>query len=214
MTIALIRQSKAKLATLRLPKGQLWDSNALMENPDTQAARYNRAAVILHWLIAVLILLNIIGAFVSEDLPKPDRMAIMALHKAAGIILLLLTFARIGWRLRHRPPPLVATLKAWEIMLTRGVHFMFYLLMVALPLSGWAMVSSASQGKGVGMFGLFDVPALPVGYDKPTLGLFHEMHEVMGFMMIALFVLHLAGALKHQLLDKDGTMRRIAPWMP
>ena len=180
---------------------------------DASAARYSRGAVILHWLIALLIIGNVAGAWLSEGMPKPDRAAIMALHKAFGITVLLLTLVRIGWRLAHRPPPMVETLKAWEAALARVTHWLFYILLLALPLTGWAFVSGAGKGKPVSMFGLFAMPALPVGFDKSTVGTFKDMHSVLGFVIVGLFVLHVAGALKHQFLDRDGTMRRMVPFL-
>ena len=184
-----------------------------METFSDPAARYSRGAVVLHWLIALLIIGNIAGAWISEDLPKPDRAAIMTLHKAFGITILLLTFARIGWRLVHKTPPMVETLKAWEAALARVTHWLFYFLMLALPLSGWAMVSGGPNGKPVSMFGLFDMPMLPVGPDKATAGTFNEIHGVLGNLIVALLVLHVLGALKHQFVDHDGTLRRMVPFL-
>lgn len=178
---------------------------------DPAGARYSRVAVIFHWLIALLIVANVAGAWLSEDMAKPDRAAIMALHKASGIVILLLTLARIGWRLAHKPPPVVETLKAWEAALARVTHWLFYFLMLALPLTGWAMVSG--RGKPISIYGLFAMPALPVGPDKATSGMFREMHEVLGNLIVALFVLHVAGALKHQFFDRDATMRRMVPFL-
>ena len=177
------------------------------------AARYSRGAIVLHWLIALLIIGQVAGAWLSEDLPKPDRAAIMALHKAFGLTILLLTLVRIGWRLVHRPPPMVETLKAWEAALARVTHWLFYILMLAMPLTGWAFVSGVSKGKPVSMFGLFEVPALPVGFDKVTVGTFKDLHSTLGTLIVALFVLHVAGALKHQFLDHDGTLRRMLPFL-
>lgn len=185
---------------------------APMEN-STLSARYTGFAIFLHWAIAALIVLNIIAAWVSEDMPKPDRAMIMGNHKAIGIVVILLTVVRIVWRLIHKAPPLVDTLKPWEVTLSKAVHGLLYLLMLVLPLSGWAMVSSFSKGEPVNLFGLFAVPALPVGYDKPTTGLFHEMHELTAWAMIALVVIHVAAALKHRIIDKDVTLQRMAPWM-
>jgi cytochrome b561 len=184
-----------------------------MDTASTTSARYSRGAVVLHWLIALLIVLNIVAAFVSEDMPKADRAIVMGNHKAIGITILVLTVARIVWRLMHKAPPLIETLKAWEAALARVTHAGFYFLMLAVPMTGWAMSSAFSKGKPVSLFGLFDVPALPVGADKPTADMFHELHEVFAFVMIGLLVLHLGAALKHHFVDKDGTMRRMVPWL-
>ncbi|MFO1254136.1 MAG: cytochrome b [Sphingomonadaceae bacterium] len=184
-----------------------------METASTASARYSRGAVALHWLIALLIVLNTLAAFVSEDMSKADRAMVMGNHKAIGITILVLTLARIVWRLMHKAPPLIETLKAWEAALSRVTHAGFYFLMLALPLTGWALSSAFSQGKPVSLFGLVAVPPLPVGSDKPTVGMFHELHEIFAFVMIGLFVLHVAAALKHQWVDKDQTMRRMVPWL-
>ena len=184
-----------------------------MDNATTASARYSRGAIILHWLIAVLIMLNTAAAWVSEDMSKADRAMVMGNHKAIGITILVLTLARIVWRLMHKAPPLIETLKAWEAALSRVTHAGFYFLMLALPASGWALSSAFTKGAPVSLFGLFGFPALPVGTDKPTVGMFHEMHEVFGNLMVALFVLHVAAALKHHWIDKDGTMRRMVPWL-
>lgn len=184
-----------------------------MENANGSLARYSSGAIALHWLIAVLILGNFVGAWMAEDLPKPERIELMGYHKATGILILLLTVLRIVWRLVHKAPPLVETLKAWEVAVARVTHGLLYFLMLAVPFAGWGLHSSASQGKAVSMFGLFDMPALPVGSDKPTIGVFHEAHEIFATLMLVLFALHVVAALKHHFADKDGTMRRMAPWM-
>ena len=176
------------------------------------AERYSRGAVILHWLIAVLIALNYAAAWVSEDMPKEDKLQVMANHKAIGIIILLLTLVRIGWRLLHSPPPLGESLKAWEVALAKVVHGLAYLAMLAIPLSGWAMHSAFSGGKPVGLFGLFAFPALPMAQNKPLGEVLEAVHGSLATLLLVLMALHVAGALKHQLLDRDGSMRRMLPW--
>ena len=94
-----------------------------------------------------------------------------------------------------------------------GVVLRGLMAVLVLPLSGWAMSSSFSQGKPVSLFGLIDFPALPVPYDKATEGLFHETHEITAWAMIVLVVIHVAAALKHRIIDKDETLQRMAPWM-
>ncbi|MEY4238862.1 MAG: hypothetical protein RL339_1463 [Pseudomonadota bacterium] len=178
----------------------------------TSAARYSRGAIILHWLIALLIIGNFIGAWTSEDLPRDQKIVIVGYHKATGIVILLLTLVRIGWRVVYRPPALLDTLKTWEAALARVTHTLFYVLMLAVPLAGLGLHSAFGKGKPVSIFGLFDFPALPVGSDKPTIGLFHELHELTATAMLVLFGLHVAAALKHQFIDRDSTMARILPF--
>lgn len=176
----------------------------------SEGARYSGVAIALHWAAAGLIAANFIIAWSAEDLPKAERMELMGTHLALGMAVLALTVARIAWRLARPAPALVATLKGWESGLAKVTHGLLYALMIALPFAGWAMVSAGSGGKPFGFFGLFDVPVLPIG--KSAGGLFHELHEIFATAMLVLLALHVIGALKHQLVDRDGTMRRMLPW--
>ncbi|VWX52340.1 cytochrome b [Novosphingobium sp. 9U] len=174
------------------------------------ARRYSRVAMILHWLIALLIVLNFIAIWVAEDMPKPQRMQIMANHKAIGITVLILTVVRIFWRVTRRPPPFQRTQQPWERALAHAVHALFYFAMIGIPLTGWSMVSG---GGPVSLFGLFSVPPLPVPTSEAASGTFFSVHEKLAWLMIALFVLHVLGALKHQFVDRDRTLGRMIPFL-
>ena len=175
-------------------------------------ARYSLIAMAFHWLLAALVFLNFFIAWSAEDLPDAEKGRMMGNHMAVGLTVLMLTVLRVAWRIFYRPPPLVETLKAWEVALARVTHFMFYVLMLALPLAGLVMVSAFSGGHPVSYFGLFDFPGLPLAKDKAMSELFHELHEVFATLMLLLIVLHLAAALKHLFVDRDATMRRMLPW--
>lgn len=166
--------------------------------------------MILHWLIAVLIVLNFIAVWVAEDMPKAERMQIMANHKSIGITVLILTVARILWRVTHRPPPFQRTQQPWERALARGVHALFYFAMIGIPLTGWSMVSG---GGPVSVFGLFRVPALPVPTSEAASSTFFTVHEKLGTLMLVLLALHVLGALKHQFVDRDRTLGRMIPFL-
>lgn len=184
-----------------------------MDTVTNSAARYTRGAIALHWIIAALIVLNFTLAWIAEDLPKAERGAMMGNHKAIGLIVLVLTVVRIGWRFTHKAPPLLDTLKTWEAALSKVVHALLYGLMLAIPLAGWGMASIHAKGASTSIFGLFGFPAMPIAQEKSTQDLFHELHEITATLMLVLLALHVAAALKHQLLDKDGTMRRMVPWL-
>ncbi|MDE2595945.1 MAG: cytochrome b [Sphingomonadales bacterium] len=175
-------------------------------------ARYSLGAMALHWIIALLIALNYTSAWVAEDMPEPAKLQVMANHKAFGLTVLALSVVRLLWRFTHRPPPLAESLKAWEVALARVVHGLIYTLTIAIPLAGWALHSAATGGKGLTWFKLFAIPGLPLAQDKASAGIFHEMHEVFATLMLALLALHVIAALKHQFLDRDGSMRRMVPW--
>lgn len=183
-----------------------------MESTASTPTRYALGAIVLHWLIAGLIAMNFAAAWVAEDMPKAEAAQVMGNHKAIGILVLALTVVRIGWRLTHRVPPLSEGLKAWEAALAKVVHALAYIAMLALPLSGWAMHSAESGGKAVGIFGLGAVPALPLAHDKALGETLEGVHGALATLMLVLVVLHVAGALKHQFVDGDGSLRRILPW--
>jgi cytochrome b561 len=143
-------------------------------------------------------------------MPRPERMQIMANHKSIGLTVLFLTVIRVAWRIMHRSPALQRSLQPWEKGLARLVHALFYLLMIGIPLTGWSMVSS---GGPVRVFGLFQVPALPVPTTDTAGDTFHDVHVKLAWLMLGLFVLHVMGALKHHFLDRDRTLGRMIPFL-
>ena len=134
----------------------------------------------------------------------------MANHFALGMIILVLTVLRVAWRLVHRPPPLAAHLKSWEVALARVTHGIFYILLISLPLMGW--VAMSAYGQAIDMFGMFDWPALPIGADPDAAGAVFDIHAVLGKAMILLIGLHLLGVIKHTVFQRDGNLFRMLPF--
>lgn len=165
---------------------------------------YSRVARMLHWAMGLLIILNLIGGIFHEEL---NAEIVMPLHKATGILLLGLAVLRILWRLTHRPPPLPENMAGLEKLVSHLGHFILYAMMVIIPLSGWIM-SSASRWP-ISFYGLFDVMKFAVSKDDTIVGISHEAHELLGYAMIGLLVLHVAAALRHHFVLKDGVMRRM-----
>jgi cytochrome b561 len=176
-------------------------------------SNYSRGAIALHWSIGVLMILNLLGGFFHESFGKAAVPLIMGLHKSTGILILVLTVGRLVWRLTHRPPPLADTVKRWEKGLAHATHWAFYLLMFALPITGWLMSSAGGRKYPISFYGLFPVPFLPVAQDKAAANIYAERHEMLGFIIAALIILHIAAALKHHLLDKDNTVVRMLPML-
>lgn len=186
-----------------------------MARRNLQGARYSTGAIILHWTIAALIIAQIpIGWQMGID--KSDKsFALFQLHKSIGISILLLTLARIAWRLTHRPPPL--TVHGWEAGLARFIHTLFYILLLALPLSGWLMVSISKVTVPTLLFGVIPWPNIP-GLGGLSAASKHALHEpaetahgLMAYIIMAAFLLHVAGALKHHWIDRDTSIQRMAP---
>ncbi|HYE29437.1 MAG TPA: cytochrome b [Allosphingosinicella sp.] len=173
-------------------------------------ARYSRVAAWFHWIIAALVLLNLLLGFFHEDFDKPVRSAMMNVHKATGLTILALTVARIAWRLGHRPPPFDPVLQRWEAGLARVVHALFYVLLLALPLSGWILVSTS--GRVTSWFGLFEVGPLPVSRAEDVHDTVEDVHGWFGYFMLVLIALHVAGALKHHVQGHRHLIGRMAPW--
>ncbi|MEQ1509787.1 MAG: cytochrome b [Sphingopyxis sp.] len=165
--------------------------------------RYSRVARALHWSMGLLIVANLAGGLLHDV----NAELIMPLHKATGIVLLGLALLRIVWRMMHPAPALPADMATWERATASFTHAILYALMVLIPLSGWVMASASRWP--ISFYGLFDVPKFNVIKDSPLAEAAHEGHEIMGYLMIALLVLHILAALRHHFMLKDGMLARM-----
>lgn len=172
--------------------------------------RYSGVAMLLHWLIAIAVILNWRIAEHAHGLPKAEHDAVMQYHFEVGITVLLLTVLRIVWRLVHRPPPLGSHLQPWERLLARALHTVFYILLIGLPLFGWIGISG--YGSHFSFWGLLQVGPLPVGFGPDTAKSIIEVHETFANIFLWLIALHVLGALKHTFYDKDGNLWRMLPF--
>ncbi|MFN3510389.1 MAG: cytochrome b, partial [Tsuneonella troitsensis] len=175
-----------------------------------RGVRYSGVAMLLHWLIAILVIMNWQIVEAAEGLDGPLRGEVMGYHKAWGMLILVLTLARLGWRLSHKPPALADTLRPWEKTLARVTHTIFYVLLIGLPLGGW--LASSLVGRPVDFFGLFTIPNLPTGSNDALGGAIFDAHALGANFLLILIALHVAGALKHTFFDKDGNLWRILPF--
>ena len=175
--------------------------------------RYTAVAKGLHWLLA----LALVGIFwmglYMVGLPfSPQKLKLINWHKWAGVTILLLSALRLLWRLTHRPPALPARVQAampgWQRVAHHGTHFLMYALFFAVPLLGWAYSSAA--GFSIVLFGQLPLPDF-VPVDKALAELIKPWHEITAFTLAGLVLLHIAGALKHQWIDRDGLVRRMLP---
>src|SRR5471032_1961126 len=151
---------------------------------------------------------NIALAWYFGTLKGPEAIAPVQLHKSIGITVLLLTLIRIGWRLTHAAPPLPDTMQTWEKWAAKATHFVFYLLMLGMPLSGWAMVSASPliRVHPTVLFGVVPWPTFPgLPTDSDQLHAAHKLftatHERLAWLAYATVALHVAAALKHYLID-------------
>lgn len=177
---------------------------------DPARRRYSRGAMAFHWAIAILVIMNWRIAEAAEHLEGPTASAVWNYHKAWGMLILVLTLGRIGWKLAHPGPPFQAHHAAWERALARAVHFTFYVLLLAMPLAGW-LANSLAQ-RTIDFFGLFTIPALPVGANKDLGGQIFDIHAATGTFLLLLVALHILGVVKHLVIDRDGELFRMLPF--
>lgn len=173
----------------------------------TAVVRYSRPAVVLHWLLALLIFVAFpLGVYMHELPLSPDKLKLYSYHKWIGITILLLASLRVVWRLTHTPPPLTIDMPRWQRRASQMVHGLLYLLLLAIPLSGWLM--SSAKGFQTVWFGVLPLPDL-IGKDKALGDALAEVHEVLNFTMLALVVLHVGAALKHHFIERQPFLQRM-----
>jgi cytochrome b561 len=169
-------------------------------------SRYSKIAILLHWLLAVMIIGNLAGGFLHDYVPTEggQRSLVMGLHKSFGLSILALTLVRLSWRLANAPPPLPSYFTEVERFLSRTVHGAFYAAMLALPLSGWVMADRNTRP-----LGWFGVPVPKFGVESSIADAAHEMHEILGWALLALLALHVMAIMKHKWLDQDNLLPRM-----
>jgi len=190
--------------------------------------KYTNVAIALHWLIGIAILFMFILGWFMTELPKESakttsfdifnlglmtweivkeespRAFYFNLHKSIGLTILMLIVLRMYWRFTHRPPAFLNSMKLWEKRLAKATHHSLYLLMFLIPLSG--IIMSAGSKYGIKWFGIKVIPGFD---DKAIRELFFEFHEIFGLLLLLLLIFHILGAIKHSIIDKDGTLRRM-----
>ncbi|HEX7761208.1 MAG TPA: cytochrome b [Caulobacteraceae bacterium] len=183
--------------------------------------RYSAGAITLHWLIAALILGNIALAWYFNTLTGLERTEPTQWHKSIGITVLLLTVLRLAWRFIAPAPPLPAGVTGGEKLVAQAVHVLFYVIMLGLPLTGWAMVSASPliHVFPIRLYHLIPWPAigplttLPHDQMKRAHKLFNTGHELLAYLAYVLVVLHVGAALMHQFVRRDVIVSRMIPFL-
>jgi cytochrome b561 len=170
---------------------------------------YTRTAKGLHWLIALL-MLGLLGlGFYMHDLPlSPEKLQLYAWHKWAGVTVFLLVILRLAWRVTHQPPALPAGMPKWQQWAAHATHVLLYVLMLAIPLSGWLM--SSAKGFQTVWFGVLPLPDL-LAKDKALGDLLATLHVSLNLLLVALLVAHVGASLKHHFINKDDVLLRMLP---
>lgn len=174
---------------------------------------YGSIAKAFHWIMFLILAGLVIVGFYMGGLPSetPDqasyKFGFYDLHKSFGLLVLILVILRLGWRMANPVPKMPDTMSKIESLSAHTMHILLYILMLAQPLSGWLM--SSYGGHPVKFFGQL-VPAL-VDKDKAMGGIMHESHEIIAFLLIITFVIHVLAALYHHFVKKDDVLLRMSP---
>lgn len=176
----------------------------------TPKHRYGGLAQALHWSIAALVVTQFALAYAAAGLPLGiERLILMARHKSVGMTILMLTVLRLAWRIWNPPPPLPASVQPLEQRLARYAHLSFYVLLFAMPLSGWLM--SSAKNYSVSWFGLFTWPDLIHKSESAFSGL-RGLHDTLSFALLALAGGHVLAAFRHQFWCRDDVLLRMLPF--
>lgn len=173
---------------------------------NTPIQRYSRTAMLLHWVLALAIIGSLCLGLYMSGLPfSPQRLKLYNWHKWAGVTILVLSAVRLLWRLTHQPPADLP-MPAWQRLAAYGTHYLLYVLFFAVPLVGWAYSSAA--GFPIVWFGVLQLPDF-VPVDKALSEAIKPWHGYLAYAMAALVLMHVAAALKHQFIDRDGLLSRM-----
>jgi len=179
-------------------------------NENLNITHYDSTAEMLHWLIAGMVIVQFILAKMADlagDVDNSVReLALLANHRSVGITILALVIVRLVWRLKNAPPALPATIPQWQVTASQVSHWSLYVLLFAMPVSGWLMSSASTQS--VIWFNLFQLPDF-VAQNPELEDTFEEIHEFIGKLLILVAAIHILAALKHALINRNGVVQRM-----
>jgi cytochrome b561 len=171
--------------------------------------RYGITAQALHWIVAGLIVTQYVLARMAAHLPLSARkLALLAQHKSFGMTVFMLAVIRLVWRLKNPAPPLPTDMRRGERFLAHATHVSFYVLLFAMPLSGWLM--SSAKNYSVSWFGAFSWPNL-IAPHEAAFNFFKALHHLLSNVLFAIASLHVLAALKHHFWNRDDFLVRMLP---
>ncbi len=172
--------------------------------------QYGIIAILLHWMMAIIMIgLLALGLYMTRLPVSLEKLKLFGWHKSYGMLVLCLAFLRLGWRLVNLVPDLPSAIPVWQKFAARTVHFAFYIFMFAMPITGWLVTSAA--GLPVSFFGWVTLPNL-ISPDEHLRIVFSNIHQWLGYALIATICAHVGAALKHHFINKDDVMRRMLSW--
>jgi len=177
----------------------------------TTKTKFSGVAMALHWLVGIAVIVTWQIAVAAEGAPTlAARGEIMGNHFALGVVIFSLVAVRLIWRLMNPPPAPAAGHAGWERALAKTAHYTMYTLLLVMPLAGWFAMSSFDSP--ISVWGLFDVPKLPVPVNQALGEQIFEIHAIAGITLLVVIAVHVLATLKHTFVDKDGTIFRMLPF--
>ncbi|OZM76758.1 cytochrome b [Pseudonocardia sp. MH-G8] len=176
----------------------------------TNGERFTVFARLMHWIMAVMTLAMIfIGVIMVTSVSHRDLL--LAIHRPLGTAILVFVVVRFGYRLFHRPPPHPPTMHPWDRLAATASEYLFYALLFAQPLVGWALLSAA--GTPIVLFDGVRLPAI-APHSTTVYAVLRDAHTVLAYLLFLVFVAHLCGVLFHSMILRDGVLDRMAFWRP
>lgn len=173
--------------------------------------RYTLTAIALHWLTALLIVAVFpLGVYMADLALSPLKLKLISYHKWLGVTVFLLLLLRLAWRASNVPPPLPDSMPLWQRQAANGLHLLLYLLLFAIPLSGWLM--SSAKGFQTVYLGMLPLPDL-IGKDKALGDQLRQVHETLNMTLLVLLLAHAGAALRHHFIERDGILARMLPFL-
>ncbi len=170
---------------------------------------YSGIAKTLHWLVFAMMSCAFVVGFYMADLPvSPRKLQLVSWHKWAGVTIFALVLLRLTWRLLNPPPALPAQMPYWQRRASEAMHRVLYVLMLAMPLSGWLM--SSALGFQTVWFGVLPLPDL-LGKNPPLGKALEEVHGTLAVIILTFIAVHVLAALKHHFVDRDDVLARMTP---
>ena len=172
---------------------------------------YGLAAILFHWVIAVMFIAQGALGFTMTDLPidDPARFQTYQWHKSLGLTILVLTLFRLAWRLANSRPVLPEAMPAWEKRAARLAHIMLYAGLILVPLAGWATVSASPLQVPTLAYNIVLVPHLPLAVSDAAEAFWSFVHESLAKIVMAVAIIHIAAALRHEFILRDGLISRM-----
>ena len=180
--------------------------SVIIQRADTQ--RYDGVAQSFHWLVLLLVVAQYATKWLPDGFASLSEKQLNGWHLAIGPAVLLIMLLRLAWRFTHPAPPPPSDLPMSLRILSRGTHYLFYAILIVLPVLGW--IAASGYGASVSLLKLVPLPAL-IGKDKSLAESVGSVHGALAWALLAVIVLHVSGALYHGLVKQDGVIKRMVP---